>query len=419
MIGKAKAISHGINALRYIKGESKNKKEPEKIRHVCDMFLSPDLDAMGIWLEMSLTANSHPGIKNSVIHIEVSPAMEHTKDFTIDDWQELWQEFAEEFDRQTIHDRKGKTLSAPTNILGSKSTIWLHEESVSGIPHLHAVVCRVDENGNINNDHQIHLRAQRAAEAVAKRRGWTTAKQIWTSNIQKVNEDCMDVLRAMPEWSFDDYFHRLLDKGYYVRSQVDKQGVVRAYTLFCKKNSNLRYKASALGTGRNLTASRIEKTWSKLHPSSVTVTRQQPTPSHITPQGQLSAQQPNTHAVGRLLRNTFAKDYTQWKFGRSEVNIESGGKTFTRYIPDDIMELFDGEFDKRRIINWQPLTNLAMAFFTMLAVPNVAPSGGGGGSSSDQGWGRDKDEDEKEWARRCAQAAVKTLGRKPKRSMRR
>lgn len=199
MIGKAKAISHGINALRYIKGESRNKKEPEKIHHVCDQYLSPELDAMGIWLEMSLTANSHPGIRNSVIHIEVSPAMEHTKDFTIEDWQKLWQEFAEEFDRLTIHDSKGKILSPHTNVMGSKATVWLHEESDSGIPHLHALVCRVDEEGNINNDHQIHLRAQRAAEAVAKRRGWTTANQIRTSNIQQVNEDCMEVLRAMPQ----------------------------------------------------------------------------------------------------------------------------------------------------------------------------------------------------------------------------
>ena len=123
MIGKAKAISHGINALRYIKGESRNKKEPEKIHHVCDQYLSPDLDAMGIWLEMSLTANSHPGIRNSVIHIEVSPAMEHTKDFTIEDWQKLWQEFAEEFDRLTIHDSKGKILSPHTNVMGSKATV--------------------------------------------------------------------------------------------------------------------------------------------------------------------------------------------------------------------------------------------------------------------------------------------------------
>lgn len=415
MIGKAKAISHGINALRYIKGESKNKKEPEKIRHVCDMFLSPDLDAMGIWLEMSLTANSHPGIKNSVIHIEVSPAMEHTKDFTIDDWQELWQEFAEEFDRQTIHDRKGKTLSAPTNILGSKSTVWLHEESVSGIPHLHAVVCRVDENGNINNDHQIHLRAQRAAEAVAKRRGWTTANQIRTSNIHQVNEDCMEVLRAMPQWSFDDYFQRLYGKGYYVKSQVDKQGVVRGYTLVSKKNPNVRYKASDIGTGRNLTASRIEKTWQRLHQPSVAISPQQTGPSVQQP----TQQRPKQQATNRTRRSTFAKDYTQWKPDRSEVIIEAGNKTFTRYIPNDVVSIFENAFDSQEVFNWQPLTNLAMAFFTMLAVPDVSSSGGGGGSSSDQGWGRDKDEDEKEWARRCAQAAIKALSRKPKKSMRR
>ena len=417
MIGKAKAISHGINALRYIKGESRNKKEPEKIHHVCDQYLSPDLDAMGIWLEMSLTANSHPGIKNSVIHIEVSPAMEHTNDFTIDDWQKLWQKFAEEFDRQTIHDGKGKILSPPTNVMGSKAAVWLHEESDSSIPHLHALVCRVDEEGNINNDHQIHLRAQRAAEAVAKRRGWTTANQIRTSNIQQVNEDCMEVLRSMPQWSFDDYFQRLIGKGYYVKSQVDKQGVVRGYTLVSKKNLNVRYKASDLGTGRNLTASRIEKTWMKLNQPSVAVSPQQPgTPVHQSPQ---QPQPSKPRGTNRTLRSTFAKDYTQWKPSRSKVTIDSGGKTFTRYIPDDVMSLFEGEFDCREVANWQPLTNLTMAFFTMLAVPDVTPSGGGGDSSSDQGWGRDKDEDEKEWARRCAQAAVKALGRKPKKGMRR
>ena len=36
MIGKAKSISHGINALRYITGESRNKKHPELIYHIKD-----------------------------------------------------------------------------------------------------------------------------------------------------------------------------------------------------------------------------------------------------------------------------------------------------------------------------------------------------------------------------------------------
>lgn len=72
----------------------------------------------------------------------------------------------------------GELVSSKTNISGSKSTVWLHEESDSGIPHLHAVVSRVDEQGNINNDHAIHLRAQRAAERIARQRGWTTALHI-------------------------------------------------------------------------------------------------------------------------------------------------------------------------------------------------------------------------------------------------
>ena len=38
MIAKAKAISHGINDIRYITGESQHKKHPEKrqpIAHTC------------------------------------------------------------------------------------------------------------------------------------------------------------------------------------------------------------------------------------------------------------------------------------------------------------------------------------------------------------------------------------------------
>ena len=193
--------------------------------------------------------------------------------------------------------------------------------------------------------------------------------------------------------------------------------MVRGYTLVSKKNPNVRYKASDLGTGRKLTASRIEKTWLKLHQPSVAMSPWQNGSSVQQPTRQ--SQQLTPQRTDRKLRSTFAKDYTQWKPNHSKVAIETGNKTFIRYIPNDVVCIFENAFDSREVFNWQPLTNLAMAFFTMLAVPDVTPSGGGGGSSSDQGWGRDKDEDEKEWARRCAQVAIKALGRKPKKSMRR
>ena len=116
MIAKAKAISYGINDLRYITGESKHKKHPEKIYRVLDNLLPPELDAMGIWNSMQLTLSQHRPIKNSIIRIELSPSPEHTSFYDIEDWQKLWHEFAEEFDKQTIADKDGKVRSCPTNL---------------------------------------------------------------------------------------------------------------------------------------------------------------------------------------------------------------------------------------------------------------------------------------------------------------
>lgn len=94
--------------------------------------------------------------------------------------------------------------------------VWLHKDSESGTPHLHAAVSRMTGWGQMNNDHAIHLRAQRAAEIIARRYGWTTACEIRDNNLRKVSEDCMDIVRGY-----------VLAKG------------------------NAKYKASELGCGRN------------------------------------------------------------------------------------------------------------------------------------------------------------------------
>ena len=82
MIAKAKAISHGINGIRYINGESHNKKHPEKIHRIMDNLLPSHLDAMGIWNSMLFTLSAYKNMKNSLIRIELSPSPEHTKYFT-------------------------------------------------------------------------------------------------------------------------------------------------------------------------------------------------------------------------------------------------------------------------------------------------------------------------------------------------
>lgn len=347
--------------------------------------------------------------------------MEHTEDFTVKDWQQLWNDFAAAFDNQEILNEDGEVISVPTNISGSKSSVWLHRESDSGIPHLHAVVCRIDENGNINNDHAIHIRAHRAAEKIALQRGWVTPRHIHESRIPQVSEDCMEALRELDEWSWEGYAEKLAAKGYELHLRKDKKDVIRGYVLH--KGSS-RFKGSELGKGRNLTASRIERTWERLHAEEVKQAKQEsPTPKQpviTTPKPSVhneAEQKPQTDA-GR--NNSVYEYYTEWNPDRLRFEFEHDGKNYDRYIPEKVLDCLNDEFDHRELANWQPLQNLAIAFFTLVASPyGEVSGGGGGGSQSDLKWGRDPEEDEIEFMRRCAREALHRLGRQMKSGMKR
>ena len=135
-------------------------------------------------------------------------------------------------------------------------------ESKGKVPHLHAAICRFDENGNINNDHNINLRAQRAAERMEVKRGWKTAEEIRSCNIPEVSRECMEVLRIMPSWSWEEYKKALARRGYSVYERKDKKDVLRGYAIL---KGNTKYKASELGVARNLMISKLPRTWQKLH----------------------------------------------------------------------------------------------------------------------------------------------------------
>lgn len=405
MIGKAASISHGINDIRYITGESRNKEYPELIYHVKDNLLPCELDAQGIWDMMKAGAP----MKKNVIRMEISPAMEHTENFTMQDWQKLWDDFVREFDRIELEDENGKVYSHKTNIADSIYTVWLHYESDSGIPHLHAAVCRKDRFGKTNNDHNIHIRAQEAAQAVAIQRGWITAAEIHRINADKVADDLTEILRAMPSWSWNDYAARIRAKGYSIMIRPGKKGVY-GYSIGMGK---ARFKASELGSGRKLTASRIENTWNRLHSQSA-VKAKQPVKKAGT--------KPVAPVVSKpvVSLNKQVTDYTSWREGTSRYELTHEGKTSQFYIPNDVMQVFDDEFDYREIVNWQELTDMAVALFVGLtALDTVSTGSGGGGSSNDDNWRDRKDEEEIERARRCARAAAASLGKIPKSGRRR
>lgn len=266
MIGKAKSISHGINAIRYITGESRNKKHPERIYHIKDNLLPRVIDAQGVWNMIK----AHAPTGKNMIRIEISPAKEHTEHFTLKDWERLWDDFVREFDSMEFKDRYGNVYSHRTNLAGSIYSVSLHLALKSGIPHLHAAVCRKDNEGRTNNDHNIHLRAQYAAERVTRKRGWTTAMEIRRTNANEVAEELTGILRSMTSWSWDDYVARVRTKGYTLEERRDRKDVLRGYTVGI---SDVIYKASELGKGRRLMASKIEQTWYKLHAKVETVSQ--------------------------------------------------------------------------------------------------------------------------------------------------
>lgn len=396
MIAKAKSISHGINDLNYISGVSANKKHPERIFHICDNLLPPGTDPSGIWNSIKLASMYHPRMKNNTIRIEISPSPEHTRNFTAEDWERLWRDFVVEFDRQALKDKNGHVISPKTNIAGSISTVYVHYESESGIPHIHAAVSRVDKDGNINNDSNIHLRAQRAAEKVARKRGWKTATDVREVNKRQVSKDCLDILKRMGRWSADDYFAGLQAKGYDVRVRKDNSGIIRGYVL---RKGNARFKASEIGTGRNLMASKLEDTWNRLHGIS-----------------------------GQQRQNGYSdtgNDYTSYRPETRRVRIDHDGEEYTRFIPEPVMRLFDDEFDCRDTENWADLINeacyhfaVAMSYMAFLNVPTYT-SGGGGASGNDLPRKRDDLEEEMARARRCANAARARMGVVKRRGFRR
>ena len=356
---------------------------------------------------------AHAPMKNNVIRIEISPAKEHTKDFTMQDWQQLWDDFIREFDKIEMADDDGNVYSHKTNLADSIYTVWLHLESDSRIPHLHAAVCRKDRDGRTNNDHKIHIRAHDAAQEVAIKRGWITAMEIHKANAVKVAEVFMDILRAMPSWSWDDYVARVRANGYTLVERPDDKGGIKGYVV---GKGKAKFKASELGKGRKLMVSKIEQTWQKLHGQPETKTVQPvgknraKTVVPVVPVAAKPVAKPMQHSDKPVA------DYSAWRENTSRYELPHDGKTSLFYIPDDVMQVFNDEFDYRETANWKELTDMAVALFVGLTALDTVSTGGsgGGGSSNDNDWRDKKDEDEMERARRCARAAATHIGKKMK-----
>ena len=386
MIAQGNAISHGARAIEY-------SIDKDKARLVKVNDLPENIEPLAMWSRMM--QHQHQCMKDrynpkpitlNALRFEISPAKEESAGWTMTDWQNLADEFIAVLD--SIDRRCGKPDShlKPTNIKNSQYVVSLHTDSKSGIPHLHIVANRIDNMGKTNDAHYIGERAVHAANIINERRGWVQSVQRRDENIQQISEDCIAILKAMPEFDWETYCQMLNAKGYDIKLTKDDEGVVKGYAI---RKGNSIYKSSILGKSRKLMPSKIEATWAGLHASKEQIPIQ-PTET----EAQTKAHN-NKEVV--ILSNPITHHYS----------MSVDGEQFEVDIPDMVKSVFDEEFGSLdEEVKQTNLFKVAALLFAgyLDAATSMAVSSGGGGSDTG-GWGRDKDEDELEWARRCARMA--------------
>ena len=395
MIAKARPIEHGQAMSNYATKDFRA--DIVKVN-----LLTEDLPPMGMWDEMVLHMNrfkqkfARKPIDKTSIRIEVSPSMNESDGWTLDDWRRFTEEFVNELDQVTkTPDGKHKNL-VKTNIKNSQYFAALHYDAKSGIPHLHLVVNRIDKDGNINDCHFIGERAVAAAQAINLRHGWKDPMEIREEHLKQITNDCMDILKSLPRFEWTDYDTMLTKRVYKVKMQRDKEKMVRGYSI---KMGNSSYKSSELGTGRKLMPSQIEATWRSLHPMQKPIAVQAPKP--------LDSKRPATESMSTIRTSSpQAKPTTRSTDYQQVFLIDGEQKQLS--IPERVYKVLDSNIvvPENSDATHEDILKVAMLLFLNYvdAATAMSESYGGGGDAG-TGWEKDKDEEELERARRCAKMA--------------
>ena len=153
MIAKASTIPHGANAIRY----SVNKDRADIVKaNLLPDDISPEAMYGRMILVQKMFAekiNKGRPLGRNVIRIEISPAEAESRNWKMDDWARLANEFIHVFDSIDLSEKTKRASSKQTNLKGSQYIVALHRDSKSGILHLHAN--RVDMDGKINDSHRL------------------------------------------------------------------------------------------------------------------------------------------------------------------------------------------------------------------------------------------------------------------------
>ena len=396
MIAKARSISHGSAMTNYA---TKHNRADIVLTRNFDEGLTP----LAMWGAMETIHQKYAPkfrrkpVTNPTLRMEVSPSLEETKGWTLNDWYEYALRFLEEFQKDVQAKEGKKKGKGKFNLDRAQLFACLHFDAKSGIPHLHILVNRIDLDGNLMNDSFIGDSAVKAAHAINIERGWELPEDIHEAHEKEITETCYDILRGMSRYDWDSYKRALESRGYKVKEQRDKQGVLHGYTII---RGNSRFKSSSLGKSRNLTAPKLEATWKKLHPVAPSVVK----PSSSVGTSQTTERKPITE------RDSERQSVTQTEPKEPSIFrkiLSVDGKSYSIKMPRDAYTAMKDAIEvPDESMPFENVLNVALLLFMNYvdAATSMSESCGGGGSTPSN-WGKDKDEDERDWARRCAQHA--------------
>ena len=401
MIMLAKVVPYGGNAVRY--ALDKEKAKMVKVNHMPE-----GLDPTAIWYMMKHHCQLHQqdrtvgrALERLMVQFVISPSKEEVENFVMDDWKNLVDESLETLDSIGLIPKDMKR-EVKTNFRNSMNVAGLHSDSKSGTLHLHLDCCRVDNDGQTNDVHDIHIRAMKAAEIINMRHGWKQPKEIREMRKEETRDFCEYTLQNMQEFDIDFYFKMLRMKGYEVTPRYDKSKNLVGYTI--GKNASV-FKASEIG--RRYMTSQLEATWKKLHlaPAQVKV---KPVSPVVKPNSRLS------HPVTPKPTNTqtIVQPSAQPKPtpANTVFNIDIGSEVKKVWIPNSVKDIFFNEAEVpegNEIATVENISHVAMLLFVgyIDAATSMSVSCGGGGSAPESGWRKKEDEDERAYARRCIQMA--------------
>lgn len=396
MIAKGKSISHGSAMTNYA---TKNNRADIVLTRNFDEGLTP----LAMWGVMETIHQKYAPkfrrkpVEKPTLRMEVSPSLEETKGWTLKDWYDYAIRFLEEFKKEVQAQEGKKKGKGKFNLDRAQIFACLHFDAKSGIPHLHILINRIDLDGNLMDDSFIGEKAVKAAHAINVERGWELPEDIHDAHIKEITEACYYILHGMARYDWNAYKHGLESRGYKVKEQRDKQGVLHGYTVL---RGNSRFKSSILGKGRDLTASKLEATWKKLPPVAPSVVK----PSPTVGTSQTTDRKPLVERYAERQSVAQAKPEAPSVF-RKILSVDDEKYSITMPV-DEYTAMKDAIEVPDESVPFENVLNVAMLLFINYvdAATSISESCGGGGSTPSN-WGKDKDEDEREWARRCVQRA--------------